>query len=104
MRLLSLICILIIVIQNAFPCRDNNAGISAIQKVTASFYSTLNHKSTYDESCSPFCQCGCCGTSTLQNQLIRYEVFIPETMKDYIDYIHINLPLFPHDIWQPPRA
>lgn len=98
-----MICVLLIVIQNALPCGDRAVGGSTMLERSVSTYKSLSHDKEHKDSCTPFCQCSCCATPSLQYPSITYNVFIPETVNDYIGYILSDVPQFPLDIWQPPR-
>ncbi len=102
MKLLSYICALIVLVQVMMPCTDKIATTSLHKRTEFSIASSKNQD--HKDSCTPFCQCTCCATPSIQQ--LAYIIVSPDpivleshnwhTPGKCLE-VHIN-------VWQPPKV
>ena len=103
MRIISLICSLVVLIQVVIPCGDKtpSAPYSHIFDSEASHSESEPHKAA--DQCSPFCQCHCCATPVIMYPsgcLVIKLTNFPRAYKEYISSEYLGIPI---SIWQPPK-
>ena len=55
-------------------------------------------------SCSPFFNCECCASATINIETVRFNFFTPIIKKIYSGFISSYMPEVHYDFWQPPRV
>jgi len=102
MRILSLICVLMIMALNLVPCADAH-GESEAQVSISSSSPDNHHDFPVEDGCSPFCHCACCSSQVV----VRFALIlsVPFSMPSATSVNHPNgrsndISLA---IWQPPK-
>lgn len=102
MKIFAAFFVIMILALNFVPCADAQETIS-IQGAQLQHQSENAHTHPFTDTCSPFCHCSCCASTsippTLQLSSIPFTDYkntaIPYFTGSYID---VSLP-----IWQPPK-
>lgn len=100
MKLLSLICVIVVMVLNFAPCADAQVKVST-QRTTPHAETEKDH--ALDDGCSPFCHCNCCSASSIAQLLTLTSIPFKEHKTVYTSYftgkyVDVSLP-----VWQPPR-
>ena len=102
MRLLSLICVIVVLVLNLVPCADMpetaDQNITTLQQ-----HSDTSHDHPFTDTCSPFCHCSCCANSSIVKMMYLNSVPFTEYSKTAIPYIQRSYLDLSLPIWQPPQ-
>ena len=107
MKVFSSIMALYMMVLFIIPCADMyEKDINHNHSIEISYQHIRNHTETQD-SCTPFCVCGCCGMVSgvvLQwnafdfNEILSFDISKPK-----IYYKSVFISLYFGEIWQPPK-
>lgn len=102
MRLISILCVVLVMALNMMPCADMHETIGSSS--IAQFSSNDAHEHTaVEDGCTPFCHCACCAASVvlkLQTGLAvpfsfqREQILVPFSANS----VKVSL-----SVWQPPK-
>lgn len=101
MRILSLICMLVVMALNCVPCADVHND--EVAQTSVSSDEGGHHDFPVEDNCTPFCQCGCCGShviTVIPHYAAEALVIIG---KGSLFYTSKHFPNVGQSIWQPPR-
>lgn len=102
MKIVSWLIVIIILVVNFMPCKDNNAGTIETNRISRTIEEHGHSKSDFD-SCSPFCTCSCCNTPTYINQTVYIRTISLMLKKKYVDMYSANTASISLSVWQPPK-
>jgi hypothetical protein len=104
MKFFAFIMAFLVLVLNCLPCAD---GAIAIQheKLKAEFTTaqSSSQESDHNDACSPFCQCSCCATFSINHVIAAIpgpHIFASTLTFSYLPAtaVEISLP-----VWQPPQ-
>jgi len=101
MKIISLICVMIVMALNCMPCADDDQGINAATAQLARGGNAGSHD--HADACTPFCHCSCCASTVVAEEITSPEIpFKPTALFYAVPYIaplsEVSLPIF-----QPPK-
>ncbi|QWX84759.1 hypothetical protein H0I23_03710 [Cellulophaga sp. HaHaR_3_176] len=105
MKIFTVIFSIYILSLNIIPCSDSttidyDSEIAQVQKSI----SEQDHNSTIGDTCSPFCNCQCCHSNTIDFGLINFEPFQPKFLENKFSHFSgLGKDVF-LSLLQPPRA
>jgi hypothetical protein len=101
MRFFKIILAVYIVALSLVPCSDGMGNGDGIVKIAASAHSNTDHPD-HAETCTPFCNCTCCGFAFLTSE--DNFLFMTQNFSS-VEFFHNNgtaLSLS-YSIWLPPK-
>ncbi|WP_194526197.1 DUF6660 family protein [Zobellia roscoffensis] len=102
MKSLTLILSLYFLALNVMPCSD--AEPVSGDEVAVISDSGDGHGHTDNDLCSPFCQCHCCHTHTVNFEIFSFEPFQPSiSQQELVHFDSMGKDIL-YNLLQPPRA
>lgn len=103
MKFIALILTIFLFSLLAYPCHDDICDNHSCKEEN-----TVNHKQSHDEqnchTCSPFCICGCCQTTTITSVNINIKPIVTTPTIYLSEYKESLLKEFSKSIWEPPKV
>ncbi|TDQ08591.1 DUF6660 family protein [Pedobacter metabolipauper] len=102
MRILSLLCVIVVMALNLVPCADLHEKLD--ESISFSFSNPDKHtERSVEDACTPFCNCSCCASSVVVKLTevliapvsIQHNPSVPYFEGDYV--------VVSSSIWQPPK-
>jgi len=89
---------------SCLPCADSVASTKPEKAKVEIIQATDQSEDDHGDACSPFCQCACCASFSINHSIATIFCDINYPLSSYCsflppDTIEISLP-----IWQPPRV
>lgn len=102
MKLLSIICVLMITALNLVPCADVHDD-EVIQTAVSTSNAGSHQDFPAEDYCTPFCQCGCCGSSVIAISFNTLSIAAATYSENDLSYVARHCPSVGQSIWQPPK-
>jgi len=101
MKILSFICIVVVLVLNFVPCADAYDQEEILQ--TVSIAAGHQDVPVHADECTPFCHCSCCASTVVVKLIVSPTVPFKINNFSYIPYsgaesLEVSLPIF-----QPPK-
>lgn len=102
MRILSFICVIMVMALNMVPCADVH------EKLNDSFPVTLSdpdhaHDVPLNDACTPFCYCACCASTVVVKIIAAPSIPFPLSQSFMLYPYQENTVNTGLSIWQPPK-
>lgn len=102
MKPFSLICVILVLVLNFVPCADAQETVDQHSSFSSQ-QSEKEHAHPAVDSCTPFCHCSCCASSSVVQLFYLNIILLPEYPGEPIPYFSRNYVDISLPIWQPPQ-